>query len=684
MALAQSLNIPAVKVLEALGPGQAVRPPRSRSASTPVLPKGAEPSLAIALGRPRAQACRISPTLYAGLARGGEPIALKHRRDERRRASRAAPASGCCRRSRPGTSPTSCAMRRRRPTPSRAQIAYKTGTSYGFRDAWAVGYDGRHTIAVWVGRPDGAATPGLAGRTAAAPLLFDAFARLRRAARRCRRRRAGALVVAGSDLPPPLKRFREATRTTAHRAYPRAAVQIAFPPDRSELEVEDGDGAAIVVKAEGGALPLTWLVDGVPIESDPARREAELPASASVSTISVIDAKGRARSSDDTLEIACWPRPPNIGRIRQRRECIEHGSRGSFRWLGAAVAVAARPCSLLACKSQDVALPALGAEPGATSVSGLSAGAYMAGQFQIAHSSIVVGAGIIAGGPYGCAESAFADVMPGPGAPFMNLSKAINGCMLDAMQMGHPQPGEARRARAQARRGGPHRPHRRHGADRVYLFSGTNDRVVLPSIVAAAAKLYSALGVPEPQVKLVSDIGAGHAFVTDGQGPRLRPHRRALHHRLRLRPGGRSCWPTSMASSSRARRSRPASSSSSTSRSSSATWPGMASPTRRRLRAAVLPRRARAAACTSSSMAAISSAPRSGTLHQGYGLCRLGRCQPSDRAVSRRSPPARQPAGLLGLVGLYGPRLLTRKGPQVVAVRRMLERLSGHATLSRS
>ena len=55
-------------------------------------------------------------------------------------------------------------------------------------------------------------------------------------------------------------------------------MQIAFPPDRSELEVEDGDSAGVVVKAEGGALPLTWLVDGVPIESDPARREAELPA----------------------------------------------------------------------------------------------------------------------------------------------------------------------------------------------------------------------------------------------------------------------------------------------------------------------------------------------------------------------------------------------------------------------
>ena len=57
------------------------------------------------------------------------------------------------------------------------RIAFKTGTSYGYRDAWAVGFDGRRTIGVWVGRPDGAPVPGLIGRVAAAPILFDAFAR---------------------------------------------------------------------------------------------------------------------------------------------------------------------------------------------------------------------------------------------------------------------------------------------------------------------------------------------------------------------------------------------------------------------------------------------------------------------------------------------------------------------------
>ena len=61
------------------------------------------------------------------------------------------------------------------------------------------------------------------------------------------------------------------------------------------LDAGDADGAGIIVKAEGGALPLIWLVDGVPIDSDPARREAELPAgSRGFLKLSVIDAKGRA------------------------------------------------------------------------------------------------------------------------------------------------------------------------------------------------------------------------------------------------------------------------------------------------------------------------------------------------------------------------------------------------------
>lgn len=166
-----------------------------------------------------------------------------------------------------------------------------------------------------------------------------------------------------------------------------------------------------------------------------------------------------------------------------------------------------------------VELPALAANISETSVSGISSGAYMAGQFQIAHSKIVSGAAIIAGGPYGCAESAFSDLMPGPGAAFLNLSKAINGCMLNALAVwGIPDVDllvEKTRKLAEA---GRIDPLASLMDDRVYLFSGSNDRTVVPAIVASAYEFYKRLGLKETNLVYVSDKPAGHAFVTSDQG----------------------------------------------------------------------------------------------------------------------------------------------------------------------
>ncbi len=58
---------------------------------------------------------------------------------------------------------------------SSKKIAWKTGTSFGFRDAWAVGIDRNHLVAVWAGNADGEGRPGLTGTTVAAPILFDVF-----------------------------------------------------------------------------------------------------------------------------------------------------------------------------------------------------------------------------------------------------------------------------------------------------------------------------------------------------------------------------------------------------------------------------------------------------------------------------------------------------------------------------
>lgn len=164
-------------------------------------------------------------------------------------------------------------------------------------------------------------------------------------------------------------------------------------------------------------------------------------------------------------------------------------------------------------------LPALAAKATDVTVSGISSGAYMAGQVQIAHSDMVSGAALIAGGPYGCAESAFADMMPGPGAAFLNMSKAMNGCMLNGFALwGIPNVDQlVERTRTLAEKGKIASLDTLK-TDRVYLFSGTADHTVVPAIVEAAEKYYERIGIPKANITYVHDMPAGHAFITLSMG----------------------------------------------------------------------------------------------------------------------------------------------------------------------
>ena len=170
-----------------------------------VLPKGEVPGLAMGLGGVGITLTDLV-ALYAGLgaARHHGAAHASASPTARRRPCRA----GCSTRSPPGMSAD---ILLGTPPPDNAaggRIAFKTGTSYGYRDAWAVGFDGKRTIGVWVGRPDGAPVPGLVGRVAAAPILFDAFARTGKLPTPLPAAPKGALVAATAKLPPPLQRFR--------------------------------------------------------------------------------------------------------------------------------------------------------------------------------------------------------------------------------------------------------------------------------------------------------------------------------------------------------------------------------------------------------------------------------------------------------------------------------------------
>ena len=174
-ALQQSLNLPAIELLADVGPSTFLA--RLHGAGAEVaLPKETPIGLAIGLGGLGISLTDIA-RLYAGFARGGEAPALVERLDG------AAPIIGPRRVTDPVAAWYVADILRGAPPPANSlsgRIAFKTGTSYGFRDALAVGFDRGTTIAVWVGRPDNGPTPGLIGRQAAAPILFDAFERLGR------------------------------------------------------------------------------------------------------------------------------------------------------------------------------------------------------------------------------------------------------------------------------------------------------------------------------------------------------------------------------------------------------------------------------------------------------------------------------------------------------------------------
>jgi len=284
-ALQLSLNIPAIAVLGKVGVNR-LSARLAGAGAVLVLPKGEAPGLAMGLGGVGIRLYDLV-MLYTGLARQGAAVPLIER-----------------------TGATAGEPRRLldpvaawyignvllgAPPPENAppgRIAFKTGTSYGYRDAWAVGFDGRMTIGVWVGRPDGAPVPGLVGRASAAPILFDAFARSGHAAAPLARAPKGAVFAATNKLPPPLQRFRAEGAPVALSEPPR----IMFPPDGARLEL----GArpdAVPLKIAGGLAPLTVMVNGVPLPAPDGRRTLFFsPDGPGFVRVTVMDARGAADS----------------------------------------------------------------------------------------------------------------------------------------------------------------------------------------------------------------------------------------------------------------------------------------------------------------------------------------------------------------------------------------------------
>jgi len=176
-------------------------------------------------------------------------------------------------------------------------LAYKTGTSYGHRDAWAVGFDGAHVIGVWLGRADGTPVPGAFGGDLAAPVLFEAFGRLKPAFDPLPPPPPDTLILPTAELPLPLQRYRP--RGAVFEVEPDAP-QLLFPPDGAVLTT---DGGPVTVKLRGGQAPFTLLANGRPLATGIFVREFDVPSPGSgFATLIVLDARGRASRAELRLE----------------------------------------------------------------------------------------------------------------------------------------------------------------------------------------------------------------------------------------------------------------------------------------------------------------------------------------------------------------------------------------------
>lgn len=291
-ALQLSLNVPAIALLDRVGPSR-LSARLTQAGARLVLPKDEPPGLAMGLGGVGVTLHDLVQ-LYAGLARQGSAKPLREIIQDDGDADRepmrlmdpvAAWQVGNVLM---GTPPPENAAHNR--------IAFKTGTSYGYRDAWSVGFDGRMTIGVWVGRPDGAPVPGLVGRTSAAPILFDAFARTGRLPVPLARVPKGTLIAGNAKLPLPLRRFRplgELIRTGSEQT-----LHIQFPLNGSRIDpagAGDGSFSALPVKVAGGVLPMTMLVNGVAVGAIDGRRQRLVdPPGPGFVRLTVMDATGAA------------------------------------------------------------------------------------------------------------------------------------------------------------------------------------------------------------------------------------------------------------------------------------------------------------------------------------------------------------------------------------------------------
>jgi penicillin-binding protein 1C len=247
-ALRHSLNIPALQLMEKIGPA-AFASRLQAGGFKLTLPGNQRPNLAVILGGVGVNLKHLVEA-YSSLARHGQSGSLRFLQAELNQPIRQK------RMMSDGASWIIRNILKDNPRPDRYRtqaiattpIAWKTGTSYGFRDTWAIGVTPRYTIGVWIGRPDGTPIPGHSGGITAAPLLLAI---------------ADSLIKPGEYFPPPPKSVTRETicwplglkdtghKELCHERHRAFILDNTIPPTFASADERD------------------WLVNPVTINIDP-------------------------------------------------------------------------------------------------------------------------------------------------------------------------------------------------------------------------------------------------------------------------------------------------------------------------------------------------------------------------------------------------------------------------------
>lgn len=265
-ALRASLNVPAIRVAEKVGLGHCVG--TLQAVGLPLRSETATRSgLALATGAVEVTLLDLT-NAYATLGRRGVAQPVRLFVDEEPGRRRAIDAAACDQVEEILSYGQEAGDRRRG---GRSRYMMKTGTSSGYRDAWAVGHNGRYAIGVWVGCFPGPGHTDYVGAAAAAPLLealFDLpeFAGLARAR-------------TGGEDPRRSTGDRDANLPATSLALERAPFRFECHAGPALRIVEPRDGVVILARGVSTAVELatdtpvsgTWFVDGVVVPGQPTR-----------------------------------------------------------------------------------------------------------------------------------------------------------------------------------------------------------------------------------------------------------------------------------------------------------------------------------------------------------------------------------------------------------------------------